>query len=582
MNESRADARAGVQRGLQLFYEQRFGDAEALLRAAQRLDQSNAEVAYHLGNTLARLGRVREAAIEYERCIAARPNFAPALSNLGSVRRDLGDLRGALCAFEAAIALRPDAVIPIANCGLLLHTLGRLDEAEQMLRRGLAADAGYATLHVNLGLVLKDSGDAAGALDCLRTACALAPQSAHAHSVLLYTLSFVAEDPAEILAEARRWQQRHGAVPASRPAARSERRRPRIGYLSPDFREHCQALFMLPLLEQHDRNAFEITCYSLVAQPDDYTRRMQGLVEHWVDVARADDATLEERIRGDRLDVLVDLTMHMGGGRSPVLTRKPAPVQIAWLAYPGTTGLAAIDYRLSDPRLDPPGSDECYSERTLRLPDAFWCYDPLDSEPRPNALPALSQTHLTLGCLNNPCKLTERTLRLWAPVLQALPQARLVLLLPAGAARARFEVRLARAGIAPERVSFVAHQTRPQYLRYYHQLDLCLDTLPYNGHTTSLDAFWMGVPVVTRIGATCAGRAGLSQLHQLGLTELAADSDAAFLSIVVALARDLPRLAALRAQLRARLASSALMDAARFARNLEAIYRSVLAPPSRE
>lgn len=449
-----------------------------------------------------------------------------------------------------------------------------------MLRRGLAIDARHAMLHVNLGIVLKDGGDAAGALDSLRAACELAPQSAHAHSVLLYTMSFVADEPAQILAEARRWQQRHGAVPIlpSAPATGLERQRQRlrVGYVSPDFRDHCQALFMLPLLSHHDRSAFEVTCYSLVARPDDYTRRLQAVVEHWVDATSRDDAALAELIRRDRLDILVDLTMHMGGGRPQVLARKPAPVQVAWLAYPGTTGMSAIDYRLSDPRLDPPGSDGCYSERTLRLPDSFWCYDPLDSEPQPNALPALSQEHLTLGCLNNPCKLTDRTLRLWAPVLRALPQARLMLLAPAGAARARLAARLTRAGIDAKRVVFVAHQARTRYLLNYHLLDLCLDTLPYNGHTTSLDAFWMGVPVITRIG--CAGRAGLSQLYQLGLSELAADCDAAFVDIVTALSRDLPRLAALRAQLRTRLANSPLMDAPRFARNLEAIYRGLLTP----
>jgi protein O-GlcNAc transferase len=581
MDTSESDALRGcVQACMRLFGEQRFAEAEALLRAAQRLDGKNAEIAYHLGNTLASLGRAREAAIEYERCVAERTDFAPAFHNLGNVRHELGDLRGALSAFEAAIALRPDAVIAIANCGLLLHELGRSDEAERMLRRGLAVDASYATLHVNLGLVLKDSGDAAGALESLRTACELAPESAHAHSVLLYTMSFVTDDPAQILAEARRWQQRHGGVPVLPSAVRLEGQRLRVGYLSPDFRDHCQTLFMLPLLSHHDRSAFEVTCYSLVTRPDDYTRRLQALVEHWVDVAGSDDAALAARIHHDRLDILIDLAMHMGDGRPQVLARKPAPVQIAWLAYPGTTGLSAIDYRLSDPRLDPPtGSDACYSERTLRLPETFWCYDPLGSEPQPNALPARSQPHLTLGCLNNPCKLTDRTLSLWAPVLRALPQTRLVLLAPAGgAARARLAARLARAGITPERVRFVGHQPRTQYLLYYHLIDLCLDTLPYNGHTTSLDAFWMGVPVITRIGGTCAGRAGLSQLHQLGLSELAADSDAAFVDIVVALAHDLPRLAALRAQLRARLAKSSLMDAPRFARNLEAIYHRLRTP----
>ena len=582
MNSSPAAAPgAQVHHGMQLFQQQRFNEAEVLLREAQRQDPNNAELAYHLGNTLARLGRVREAATEFQRCVSGRPDFAPAFNNLGNALRELGELPQALAAFEAAIRLRPDAIISIANAGLLLHTLGRLDEAERVLRRGLAVDARYANLHLNLGIVLKDSGDAAGAISALRTACELAPGNAHAHSVLLYTLSFAANDPAIILAEAQRWQQRQGNFPplsASRATARPTCERVRIGYLGADFRDHCQSLFMLPLLSNHDRAAFEITCYSLTKRPDDYTNRLREQAEHWVDVAQLDDVALATRIHSDELDILVDLTMHMAGGRPAVLARRPAPLQIAWLAYPGTTGIRAIDYRISDPRLDPDGTDGCYSERTLRLPDTFWCYDPLTSEPLPNELPALSNGYLTLGCLNNPCKLTDQTLRLWAPLFSAMPQTRLLLMAPAGAARDRLCARLEHFGITRERVRFVGHQPRSHYLGNYHQLDLCLDTLPYNGHTTSLDAFWMGVPVITRVGTTCAGRAGLSQLFQLGLTELAADTDTNFTEIVLSLARDLPRLAELRSQLRSRLMHSPLVDAARFARNLEALYHKALTP----
>lgn len=587
-----------VQRAMQLFQQQRFAEAEMLLREAQSRDPGNAEIAYHRGNTLAILGRVREAATEFQRCVTRRPDFAPAFNNLGNALRDLGDLPQALAAFQAAIRLRPDAIVAISNAGLLLHTLGRFDEAEQLLRRGLAVEARYANLHLNLGIVLKDSGDAAGAIQSLRAACELAPTNAHAHSMLLYTLSFTADDPAVILTEAQRWQQRHGNFPAlsapRAPAAQAPQpaasapstpplaspKRIRIGYLGADFRDHCQSLFMLPLLTQHDRTAFEITCYSLARRPDDYTDRLRQQAEHWFDVAQLDDAALAARIHHDGLDILIDLTMHMAGGRPGALARKPAPLQISWLAYPGTTGVQAVDYRISDPRLDPSGTESAYTERTLRLPDTFWCYDPLAGEPAPNELPALANGYVTFGCLNNPCKLTDQALRLWAPLLSALPEARLLLLVPAGAARERLRARLDQAGIPSERVQLVGHQPRAEYLRLYHQIDLCLDTLPYNGHTTSLDAFWMGVPVITRVGNTCAGRAGLSQLFNLGLTELAADTDTAFTQIALALARDLPRLAALRSQLRPRMAQSPLMDSARFARNIEALYRRALAPSS--
>jgi predicted O-linked N-acetylglucosamine transferase (SPINDLY family) len=237
--------------------------------------------------------------------------------------------------------------------------------------------------------------------------------------------------------------------------------------------------------------------------------------------------------------------------------------------------MRAMDYRISDPRLDPVGIETHASERTIRLPDSFWCYDPLTSEPQVNALPALARGYLTLGCLNNPCKLTDQTLRLWGAVMQALRGSRLVLLAPPGRQRQRLAQRLAAHGIAAERVDLVAYRARAAYLRSYHDIDLGVDTLPYNGHTTSLDALWMGVPTITRVGQTCVGRGGLSQLFQLGLGELAAATDDAFIDAAVALAQDIPRLAELRQELRPRLERSPLMDAPRFARHMESVYRGV-------
>jgi protein O-GlcNAc transferase len=232
-----------------------------------------------------------------------------------------------------------------------------------------------------------------------------------------------------------------------------------------------------------------------------------------------------------------------------------------------------MDYRLSDPRLDPPGHEAQYSERTVMLPDSFWCYAPLTREPAVNSLPALTQGFLTLGCLNNPCKLHDRTLHLWSRVLRELPDARLTLLAPRGKYRARLQQRLSATGVAADRVTFIGMQSRADYLRSYHDIDVGLDTLPYNGHTTSLDSLWMGVPVMTRTGGTSVGRAGSSQLHQLGLAELVADTDEAFVAAVLSLASDRPRLAALRASLRSRLENSPLMDGARFAANVEVAYR---------
>ena len=350
----------------------------------------------------------------------------------------------------------------------------------------------------------------------------------------------------------------------------------RIGYVSPDFREHCQSFFTIPLLSNHDREAFEIFCYPHVRRPDAITERIRGCAEVWRSILGMTDDQAARIIREDRIDILVDLTMHMAHGRPLIFARKPAPVQVAWLAYPGTTGLSAMDYRLTDPYLDPPGlNDQFYSETSIRLPDTFWCYDPLDAELAVNALPAQAHGHITFGCLNNFCKVNEQVLRLWAQVLKTVDRSRLMLLCPEGSHRQPLLDLLQREGISPDRIELLAFRPRPQYLELYHRIDVGLDTFPYNGHTTSLDSFWMGVPVVTLVGQTVVGRAGLSQLTNLGLTELIAQTPEQYIQIATDLAGDLPRLAELRRTLRARMQASPLMDAPRFARNVEAAYRQM-------
>ena len=333
---------------------------------------------------------------------------------------------------------------------------------------------------------------------------------------------------------------------------------------------------LLPLFREHDHRQFEIFCYANMIERDKYTDRYQGYADAWRIVAKLTDEALAERVREDRIDILVDLGLHTANNRLLAFTRKPAPVQVTFAGYPGSTGLSAIDYRLTDVYLDPPGvHDDNYTEESIRLPDTFWCYDPLCSEPAVNPLPAIENGYLTFGCLNNFCKINPSVLALWARVLKSVERSRIMILAPEGRHRQDMLALLAREGVAPERVLFVGRQTVPEYLKLYHHIDVGLDTFPYNGHTTSLDSFWMGVPVITLVGQTVVGRAGVSQLSNLGLRELIAETPEQFVSIAAALAGDLPRLSELRAGLRERMQSSPLMDAPRFARNIEAAYRSM-------
>jgi protein O-GlcNAc transferase len=577
-----AIASHGLNLGIAYWNQGDFPQAERTLNETLARAPQDPEVAFNLGNALHGLGRQHEAIDRYRQALKFRPDYADALINLGNVHTELGEFAAGMAAYDAALRVRPDSVVALNNAAVLMRTLGRIDDAETALHRALELDPGNAALHDTLGNVYKDAGELDAAIASFRKSLELDPGSWATHSNLAYTLSFEAPEAAPVLKECRRWNERFTAgLPRcthhsdGRDATHrgDPNRRLKVGYVSPDFRDHCQSLFTIPLLSRHDHAAFEIFCYASIKRPDDHTRRIAAYADVWRDVRTLNDEALCRLIREDRIDILVDLTMHMAGGRPLLFARKPAPVQIAWLAYPGTTGIGAMDYRLSDPRLDPDGFDAHYSERTLRLPDSFWCYDPLTRHPGVNELPAVERGYLTLGCLNNPCKLSDHTLRLWGGVMRALPDARLLVMAPPGRHRQHLSRRLRAHGIAAERVEFRAFQPRSEYLRSYHDIDLGLDTFPYNGHTTSLDSLWMGVPVVSRVGRTSVGRGGLTQLFQLDLLELAAESDDAFVGIAAALGQDLVRLAALRRELRPRLERSALMDPARFARHVEHAYR---------
>jgi protein O-GlcNAc transferase len=332
--------RDALNLGTALFQQGRHAEAEPLLRRARVMDERDADAAYQLGNVLIALGRTREAVQQYRDACARRADFAPALNNLGNALRDLGELHQALGAYQAAIRARPDAATPINNAGYLLHTLHRLEEAEAMLRHGIAVAPAYGTLRLNLGNVLKDGGDLDGAVEQYRAAVTLDPNNPVAHSNLVYALSFQSFDGACVLSEARRWNERWTPTVAGprapAPRAREPVRRLRIGYVSADFRDHCQALFLMPLLSNHDHGDFEIFCYSNVRRPDDFTRMIAAHADSWHEVQQLDDGALASLIRADGIDVLVDLTMHMAGGRPLAFARKPARVQVAWLAYPGT------------------------------------------------------------------------------------------------------------------------------------------------------------------------------------------------------------------------------------------------------
>lgn len=570
-----------VNLGAVLSAQGRLDEAIVALNQAVALQPNEAQGHYQLGLTLMSARRFEQAIEALQRSVAINPNSAEAQFNLGAALGAVSKWEAAIAALRAAIALKGDLPGARQTLASALVFGWRPGEAAQIFREEIAQQGETAPLRTRLGNALFDAGEVDQALAELRRAMDLAPQDATIHSIYLFMLQYHPDlDAATILREHRLFDQRH-AQPL-RPPRRSPHqldldpdRRLRIGYTSADFREHAAGRYIVQLFEHHDRSerGFEITCYAQVPVPDKLTDRLRNHVDRWRDTVEMSDEKLAHTIREDRIDVLVDLSMHMAKGRLLVYAREPAPVQLCWLAYPGTTGLSAMQYRLSDPYLDPPGSEVGrYSEETILLPHTFWCYDPMTEEPV-GPLPAESRGHITFGCLNNFCKVSRPTVTLWAKVLKAVPGSRMIMMAPPGPSRQRVLEQLSAEGISGDRVEFVPFQSRQEYLKTYQGIDICLDTIPYNGHTTSLDAFWMGVPVITRIGHALVGRAGLCQLSNLGLPELAANSDEAFVMLVSSLANDRERLAELRRTLRERMRSSPLHDGARFARDVEAAYR---------
>lgn len=608
-----AFAEAHVELGAALQRAGRFAEAEDCARRASAVAPGLFAARYNLALALQSQGRLPEAAACYAQTLALRPDHAEALLNLGHALQGQGQLDEAIACYERARVLAPDWPLAHCNLGHALTLRGQPDEAVRALREAIRLDPGGAEAHYNLASALRARGDLDEALEAYQTALArrpdwpeahnnlanvwkdvgrvdtalgllhkavrLGPDRADIHSNLLYQLLLdPGAAPEAVVAEHRLWAKRH-AEPLQAAAAphsndRAPERRLRIGYVSPDFRQHPVGRAIAPVLAAHDRRAVEVVCYADVARPDDLTRRIEASADRWRPTAALPDGELAELIRADGIDVLVDLALHTGGNRLLALARKPAPVQATYLGYPGTSGMVAMDYRLSDPFLDPPGAPDAYGvERVARLPETYWCYEPPADRPPVGDLPCARTGRITFGSLNNFGKVNPPLLECWARLLRLVPGARLVVLVNG---RSREPGRLlAEHGIPLDRVELTGRCARDEFLALHRRIDIALDPFPCPGHTTTQDAAWMGVPVVTLAGAIPFHRAGVSVLANVGLTELVAASTEAYVDLAASLASDPPRLARLRRELRPRVERSALVAAGRLARHLEAAYREM-------
>lgn len=561
-----------------------LNEAVACFDTALALQPSYPTALNNLGNALHALGRQREALDSYQRAIALQPNDATIHNNLGNLFKDEGELDLAVSCFERALALKSDFAEARHNLGIVHQLQHRLEEATADFQQALAWKPDDAEFNNSLASILKALGRLDEAFAGYRRALALAPRRADIHSNLILALHYRSGQEQALEAELQRWNSCH-AQPLARSIRphtheRSPERQLRVGYISPDFRLHSVAFFLLPLLQAHDHRVVHITAFTTSPRVDHVTDQLISCVAEWRSLVGVSDEAAAQFIRDNHIDLLVDLSGHTAKNRLPLFARKPAPIQISFLGFPGKTGLQAIDYRLSDRWVEPVDIDpNASSEQLAYLPETAWCFAPLSGRPPVSVLPAARVGYITFGCFNNFAKVTDDLVRLWAKILQSVPHSRLMLkglALASPTVAQRLRILVQTHGVAPDRLDL-----RPQtasafdHLRCYEEVDIALDTFPYHGTTTTCEALWMGVPVVTLAGQTHVSRVGVSLLTNAGLPEFVAITPGSYVEKAVATARDLPALSHLRTNLRHRLQSSPLMDGPRFARAVEAAYRAM-------
>ena len=556
--------------------------AAGAYRALLEREAENPYANYNLANVLvARDADNRAAAELLRKALRARHAFPEAHVALSNVLDSLGQPDEAAAHLRSALDQRPDYAGAWYNYGVVLRKLERLDEAEDALRRAIELTPDYLPAHRMLCALLRGDGRIDESLQCYGAARALAPQSLELASGELLTLLLSdAPSDADLFARHRalgeRLEAAHSPTVFPKETEDSERKL-RVGYVSSDFYRHPVALFLLPVLARHDRSRFDVRCYMTGANADSVTAELRALADGWRDAASMSDAALADTIRSDGIDLLVDLTGHAGECRLGVFAQQPAPVQASWLGYLHSTGMRRLQYRISDRHTDPPGlSESLHTETLVRLPDSQWCYRPFLTIDHAAAPPCARNGFPTFGSFNQAPKISRTTRARWSELLARLPDARLLVAgVPPARATESLLRDLAAGGAAPSRIRLVPYVPLDEYLRLFNEVDIALDTFPYSGGTTTCDALWMGVPVLTAPGSRSVSRSACSALSTLGLADWIAPSPARYVDLAIDKARDTAALATLRGTLRARMQGSALMDEAKFTRELETAYRHI-------
>ncbi len=567
----------------QAYKENDLEKAERFFQEVIELEPENVDAHYIIG-LIASAGEKNGRALHHLEKAASLCDTNPNIFfNYGAILQRTAHYGKAAKQYEKTLALKPDHKGALLNYSAVMLILGKAKDAELAARKLHATDPNNVSFYMNLGNSLKDQGLIDEALNTYREFIKRQPENELAGSNMLLCLNYSLNDADTIFREHLEWEKRvkRGITIKTYPrrVLHQDKTPLRIGYISGDFKTHSVAYYFEPILKFHNPDSFEVYCYSDVENPDSMTQRLQRLSHHWHNIHGKKNDEVIELILQDHIDILVDLAGHAGNKRIALFLNRLAPVQVTYLGYPNTTGISTMDYRLTDRWADPEGMDIYYTEKLYRLKDGFLCYRPPVDAPPVSEAPVKSNGYITFGSFNNLPKINSLTIEVWSKILQAVPNAKLFIKSKPFKdpwVQDRYRKLFNEQGIENERLEFSAFAPSVRdHLNTYRKVDIALDTFPYNGTTTTCEALWMGVPVVSLIGEMHAGRVGYSLLSRIGLPSMVAENIEKYIRIAAFLASDTGRLAKLRKGLRTTVAQSPICNGISFVKSLEEAYRDM-------
>nr|CAD1838623.1 unnamed protein product [Ananas comosus var. bracteatus] len=546
-----------------------------------------ADAMYNLGVAYGEMLKFEMAIVFYELALHFNPHCAEACNNLGVIYKDRDNLDKAVECYQMALSIKPNFSQSLNNLGVVYTVQGKMDAAASMIEKAIAANPTYAEAYNNLGVLYRDAGNITLAIEAYEKCLQIDPDSRNAGQNRLLAMNYIDEGSDDKLFEAHReWGRRFMKLYPRFTSWDNEKDMDRplvVGYISPDYFTHSVSYFIEAPLSHHDYSNYKVVVYSAVVKADAKTLKFKDRVLKkgglWRDIYGVDEKKVASMVREDKVDILVELTGHTANNKLGTMACRPAPIQVTWIGYPNTTGLPTIDYRITDSFADPPNAKQKHIEELVRLPECFLCYTPSPEAGQVCPTPALSNGFITFGSFNNLAKITPKVLQVWARILCAVPNSRLVVKCKpfcCDSVRQRFLTILEQLGLEPLRVDLLPLiLLNHDHMQAYSLMDISLDTFPYAGTTTTCESLFMGVPCVTMAGSVHAHNVGVSLLTKVGLGRLIAKTEDEYVRLAVQLASNVSALQDLRLTLRDLMLRSPVCDGTKFVRGLESTYRNM-------